>query len=134
MARADPVGAGSSFLLVRQLVRAAAALRESAPAGEQERGASCVRRPSLPGAEAARIADFLGALVGLSAPERPSPEMRAAQSDPQMMALWLRARSRVDRRRVRGAPLLRGARGSALGRLPSVTYLARALATSPPSP
>ncbi len=128
MARADPVGAGSSFLLVRQLVRAAAGLRESAPAGEQDAALRAYVARRCPGADVPRIADFLGALVGLIAPERPSPEMRAAQSDPQVMALWLR-RSFAEwiAAECAARPLLVVLEDLHWGDLPSVTYLARAL-------
>jgi eukaryotic-like serine/threonine-protein kinase len=94
-ARADPVGAGSSFMMVRQLVRAAAGLREMDPAPKQHdklrtHVASVCKEPS-----SARIADFLGELLAVPSSETPSPQLRAARNDPMIMAVWV-ARSFGD--------------------------------------
>ena len=128
VARADPVGAGSSFLLARQLVRAAAGLRESAPAAEQDAALRAYVTRRCQGADVMRIGDFLGALVGVASPERPSAEMRAAMSDPQTMALWLR-RSFGEWLAAECAarPVLVVLEDLHWGDLPSVTYLARSL-------
>ncbi len=89
-ARADPVGAGSAFLMVSQLVRAAAGLREADPMAEQDRALRAHVARRCQGGDIGRIADFLGELVGVASTERPSPQMRAARNDPQVMAEQLR--------------------------------------------
>ena len=67
LASADPVGAGSSLALVRQLVRAGAALRDADPG----------------------TAEFLRELVGDPSPT-PSSLLRAARSDPALLAERMR--------------------------------------------
>ena len=39
--------------------------------------------------DSARIADFLGELISVPSTEHPSPQLRAARNDPQVMATWL---------------------------------------------
>jgi hypothetical protein len=90
MARADPVGAGSAFLVVRQLVRQAVGLRQGSLATEQRVSLRAYVADVCKGADAARIADFLGELVGLPSIDCLSPELRAARNDPQIMSVWLR--------------------------------------------
>ncbi len=83
IARADPIGDGSARLLARQLLHEAV----RPPSSEN------LRRyiATVCGAEnGARIADFLGELIGSSASEEPCPELRAARNDPQIMRFWLR--------------------------------------------
>jgi hypothetical protein len=64
-ARGDPVGAGSAFMLARQLLQQP-------------------RRPGPPACE-----EFLGELTGQPA-ARPSPTLRAARHDPRLMSEWLK--------------------------------------------
>jgi tetratricopeptide (TPR) repeat protein len=128
MARADPVGAGSSFLLARQLVRAAAGLREGAPLAEQDPALRTyvARRCEEP--DAGRIADFLGELVGVATSDRPSLPLRAARNDPQVMAEWLRRSFREWlAAECAAGPLLVVLEDLHWGDLPSVTYLDGAL-------
>jgi hypothetical protein len=136
MARADPVGAGSAFMLVRQLIRRAVGLQEvSAESGQEAKllrayvGRVCV------GSDVGRIADFLGELLSVPSTERASPELRAARNDPQVMAVWLR-RSFGDWLAAGSAarPLLIVVEDLHWGDLPSVTYLGdglRALSARP---
>ena len=135
MARGDPVGAGSSFLLARQLVRAAAGLRESDLAEEQDRALRQYVARCCPGDDAGPIADFLGELVGLSSSERPSPQMRAARNDPQIMAEHLRRSfGQWLASECSARPVLVVIEDLHWGDLPSVTYLEealRALSTRP---
>jgi predicted ATPase len=95
MARADPVGAGSAFLIVRQLVRRAMGMREGERASEQHAKLRAYVAHRCSGADFVRIADFLGELIGVPSSERPSPQLRAARNDPQVMAARL-ARSFRD--------------------------------------
>ena len=128
IARADPVGAGSSLLLVRQLVRQAAGLREGDPAPEQ-----CTRLRAYVGevcttADSGRIADFLGELVGIPASDRPGIEVRSARNDPGTMAAWL-ARSFGEWLAAECAqrPVLVVLEDLHWGDSPSVAYLGDAL-------
>jgi hypothetical protein len=129
-ARADPVGAGSSFMLIRQLVRQAVGLREGDPTLEQWarlRGYISNRcREGDPG----RIADFLGELIGVSSTSGSSPELRSARNDAQMMAHWL-ARSFGEwlAAECTTVPLLVVLEDLHWGDLPSVNYLGEGLRT-----
>jgi hypothetical protein len=128
IARADPVGAGSSFLMARQLVRAAAGLREGAPIADQDSTLRTYVAGRCEGPEAGRIADFLGELVGVPTSGPPSLPLRAARSDPQVMAEWLR-RSFRDwlAAECAAGPILVVLEDLHWGDLPSVTYLDGAL-------
>jgi eukaryotic-like serine/threonine-protein kinase len=89
IARADPVGAGSSLLLARQLVRQAAGLREGDPAPEQEIRLRAYIAELCATPDSPRIADFLGELVGIRSSGRPGAELRSAREDAGIMAAGL---------------------------------------------
>jgi hypothetical protein len=89
-ARADPVGAGSALLLVRQLVRAAIGLHRGAPAGDQYARLCGYLTALCPGSDTGTLAEFLGELIDAPSQARPSPELRAARNDPQIMSVWLK--------------------------------------------
>ena len=89
VARADPVGAGSSLGLVRQLVRAAAGLREGDPADVQRARLTELLARDFRGDELARTSDFLGELVGAPT-QTPCAELRAARLEPAIMSAWIR--------------------------------------------
>jgi tetratricopeptide (TPR) repeat protein len=89
-ARADPVGAGSAFAIVRQLVRGAMGLREGDATDEQRARLDAHVSDVCKGENSERIADFLSELIGVSSTRRASPELRAARNDPQIMGVWLR--------------------------------------------
>jgi hypothetical protein len=134
-ARADPVAAGSAFILVRQIVRHAVGLREGDPVDEQHAKLRAQTAHVCRTGDAARIAEFLGELIGVPSTDRPSPELRAARNDPQIMAVWL-ARSFGEWLAGECAerPLLIVLEDLHWGDLPSVTYLTeglRALAGRP---
>ncbi|HTB79218.1 MAG TPA: protein kinase, partial [Polyangiaceae bacterium] len=134
-ARADPVGAGSSFMMVRQLVREAVGLREGDPAPEQhdklrKHLASVCKEPS-----SERIADFLGELLAVPSSDTPSPQLRAARNDPMIMAGWV-ARSFGEwlAAECRAQPLLVVLEDLHWGDAASVTFLGaglRSLASRP---
>jgi len=90
IARADPIGAGSSFALLRQLVRDAIGLRDGDPGAEQYAKLRARVGDVHRGQNTGRIADFLGVLIDAPSPEHPGPELRAARNDPNIMAVWLR--------------------------------------------
>ena len=136
-ARADPVGAGSAFVLARQLVRQAAGLQEGG--AEADRFTKLrdyvTRSCQRSGLDAARISDFLGELVNAPSTERGCPELRAARNDPQIMAVWLR-RSFGDwlAAECTARPLLLVLEDLHWGDVPSITYLVdglRALSARP---
>jgi hypothetical protein len=135
MVRADPVAAGSAFVMVRQVVRQAIGLRESDPARQQQAELRRYLEEVCQGRDVARIADFLAELMRIPSIERPSPELRAALNDAQIMAAWL-ARSFGDwlAAECSRRPLLLVLEDLHWGDLPSVTYLGdalRALGTKP---
>lgn len=130
MARADPVGAGSAFMLARQLVRDAIGRREGGdPATTQQANLRAYVAAIFKGPDFARVADFLGELIGVPCSE-PCLELRAARNDPQIMRTWLR-RSFCEWISAECAqrPLLVVLEDLHWGDLPSVTYLGDALAT-----
>jgi hypothetical protein len=135
IARADPVGAGSAFMLVRQLVRDAVGVREGEPVSEQHAKLRRYVRDVCNETDAGRIADLLGELIGAPSSEHPSPELRSARNDPAIMAEWLR-RSFTE---WLTAECLRGPRLLVLedlhwGDLPSVMYVGEALRASATRP
>ncbi|MEI8254656.1 MAG: AAA family ATPase [Deltaproteobacteria bacterium] len=86
-ARAESIEAGASLVLLERLVRDAAGL------GPEEHDHEKLRRhvESLPGlVSSGRVAEFLGELVGAPTTSAPGPALRAARSDGQLMADWLR--------------------------------------------
>jgi hypothetical protein len=135
MARADPVGAGSAFMMVRQLVRQAVGLREGDPAPEQHIKLRAHVADVCKHADFARIADFLGELISIPSTEHPSPQLRAARNDPQVMATWLgRSFGEWLAAECAARPLAVILEDLHWGDLPSVTYLSeglRALAAKP---
>ena len=128
VARADPVGAGSAFALVRQLVRQAVGLREGEPAIEQQTRLRAYVADVCPGVDCGRIADFLGELIGAPPAERPSPQLRAGRNDPQIMGVWLRRSfgEWLAAACARG-PLVLVLEDLHWGDLPSIMYLGEAL-------
>ncbi len=135
MARADPVGAGSAFMMVRQLVRHAVGLREGEPVVDQYAKLGAYVTERCKDGDSARIAEFLGELVGAPSSGQRSPQLRAARNDPSIMAEWLR-RSFGEWLAFECAarPLILVLEDVHWGDLPSFTYLGdglRALATKP---
>lgn len=136
MARADPVGAGSALLLIRQLVRGAVGLHGGDPATHQYRRLRDYVQALFAGdVDAARWAEFLGELIGAPSADKPSPELRAARNDPQIMSVWLR-RSFVQWLAAENAdrPLLLVLEDLHWGDAASVMYLGEALRTLSEAP
>lgn len=128
MARADPMGAGSSLLVVRQLVRSAVGLHRGVAAAEQHAHLSAYIAGLCPSGDTAQLAEFLGELIEAPSQAKPSPELRAARNDPQIMSVWLRRcfvqwlAAECDR-----APLLIVLEDLHWGDAASVLYLGEAL-------
>ena len=86
LARADAVGAGSTFLIVRQILW-------QTVGGDAQTAEAIVRARAgalFAEAEAGRITEFLLEQLGLSSSVPPTPQLRVARNDPQIMASWLR--------------------------------------------
>jgi tetratricopeptide (TPR) repeat protein len=130
-ARADPVGAGSAFVMARQLVRDAGGLRDGDVAAEQHAQLRAhldgLRGPACDEGHVARIADFLGELLGVP-PVDPGPELRAARGDPRVMGDWMR-RSFGEwlAAMVAAQPLLVVLEDLHWGDAPSIAYVSDAL-------
>jgi tetratricopeptide (TPR) repeat protein len=134
-ARADPVGAGSSFMLVRQLVRQAVGLREGDPAREHYEKLRAHVAVVCPGQDSGRIADFLGELLEVPSTDTPSPQLRAARNDATIMAGWI-GRSFGDWlvAECKSRALLVVLEDLHWGDVPSVTYLGEGLRTLSAAP
>ncbi len=134
-ARADPIGAGSAFMLARQLVREAVHLREGDSDVDQDRRLRAYTAEIVPDGDPRRLADFLGELLGVVSAQPPCPQLRAARNDPQLMGEWLR-RSFAEWMAAECAagPLLVVMDDLHWGDVPTVAYVGealRALATKP---
>ncbi|MBI4954640.1 MAG: protein kinase [Myxococcales bacterium] len=90
VARGEPMTAGSSLGLVRQLVRAAAVVREGASVAEQQAALGAHLAALLDEPERTRATEFLAEVLGIPLAGDGSPELRAARDDPRVMAEWLR--------------------------------------------
>jgi tetratricopeptide (TPR) repeat protein len=121
--------------MVRQLVRQAVRIRDADPAAQQHAQLRRYVEDLCDGVDFARVADFLGELIAVPSTERPCPELRAARSDPQIMATWLgRSFGEWLSGECARGPLLLVLEDLHWGDLPSVTYLGeglRALTTKP---
>ena len=117
VARGDPVGAGSAFKIVRQLVRHAVGVREGDPIVEQHAALRAYVAGRCDAADSGRIADFLGELIGVPRPIVPVRSFAPRAASRAIMAEWLR-RSFGEWLAAECAtrPAARRARGSALGR------------------
>ncbi len=89
-ARGDPLRMGSPFGLVGQLIRRAAGVYEGeALQLRQDKLRACVEA-RLAGDDAARVAGFLGELVGAPFPDEHGLQLRAARGDPVLMGDQIR--------------------------------------------
>jgi len=91
--RGDPIGAGSPFAMVAQLIRDATGIRGGEPLElKQGKLRDRVARNVSP-KHALRVSQFLGEIVGAKFPDDESLQLRAARQDPmlmgdQMQAAW----------------------------------------------
>ena len=127
-ARADPIGAGSAFMLARQLVREAVRLHGGDGDADDDRWLRTYATAIAPDGDPDRLADFLGELLGSVSAHAPSPQLRVARNDPQVMGEWLR-RSFGEWIAAESAagPLLVVLDDLHWGDVPTVAYLGEAL-------
>ncbi|MBX3270106.1 MAG: protein kinase [Sandaracinaceae bacterium] len=127
--RGDPVAAGSSFGVITRALAAAIGLREGDPLeARRERIRARVDR-HVAEAERARVAEFLGELLGAPFEGADSLQLRAARADLQLMGDQLR-RAVLDLldAQTSSRPLLVVIEDLQWGDLPSVSLLEAALA------
>jgi tetratricopeptide (TPR) repeat protein len=94
-ARGDSMRSGAPFGMLGQIVRAVARLVEGEPRDlAREKIAAAVARRVDPGRRR-RVAEFLGAMVGVEFPDEESEQLRAARRDPMLMGDQMR-RAWVD--------------------------------------
>jgi serine/threonine protein kinase/tetratricopeptide (TPR) repeat protein len=88
--RADPSGAGSAFGLLGRALRHAAGIIDGEPLPvRKEKLRGRVAR-SVPEADRARVAEFLGEIVGAPFPDEESVQLRSARRDPLLMGDQMR--------------------------------------------
>ncbi len=91
IARGDPMHHKSPFGMIAQILRRAADLHDNDPIEvQQSKLLSRVRRAEVEPAQAARIAEFLGEIVGIPFPDDASPKLRAARGDAMLMGDQMR--------------------------------------------
>jgi hypothetical protein len=128
LAAGDPVGAGSAFGLVGQLVRRAAGVREGLdPAEARGRLTARVAR-HLGEVDGARATEFLGELAGVPFPDDHSLPLAAARQNAQLMGdQMLRAWEGWLAAETAAQPVVIVIEDLHWGDVPSVRYLDRAL-------
>jgi len=128
LARADSIGAGSAFMIARQLVRQAASLREGDVLPDHATKLRAYLAEVCKADDFERIADFLGELIGVPSVAPAHPALRAARNDPQLMSVWLRRSFGAWlAAECAQAPLLIVLEDLHWGDVPSVEYLSDAL-------
>jgi tetratricopeptide (TPR) repeat protein len=88
-ARSDPMGAGSSLGIVRQLVRSAAGVREGDALATQREALRAHLSKLFVDEALDRGCDMLGELIG-APPVKPGLVLRAARDDARILSSWLR--------------------------------------------
>ncbi|HEV8321045.1 MAG TPA: protein kinase [Myxococcota bacterium] len=128
LARGDPLGAGSAFVLLGQLIRRTAGVREGEPNVVRTRKLRARVARQVPAAEAPRVSAFLGELCGVAFADDDSVQLRAARRDPQLMSDQL-TRAFLDflEAELSARPLLVVLEDLHWGDLPSVKFLDAAL-------
>jgi eukaryotic-like serine/threonine-protein kinase len=86
IAHGDPMRAGSPFGIVGQLVRHAAGIFEGEPLEERRQKLRARVASRVAEADAARVSEFLGELVGTPFSDEESVKLKAARSEPMLMS------------------------------------------------
>ncbi|NUQ74249.1 MAG: protein kinase [Polyangiaceae bacterium] len=95
IARGDPGRAGAPFGLIAQVLRREARLADGEPVSDRRRKIAALVGRRVREADRARVAEFLGELVGAPFPDEGRVELRAARQDPILMGDQIR-RAWVD--------------------------------------
>jgi len=95
MGRGDPMKAGSPYAILAPALRRAAAVVDGEPPHLRQRKLRARVSRNVRADDVARVAVFLGELVGVPFPEEDYPPLRAARTDPQLMGDQIR-RAFVD--------------------------------------
>jgi tetratricopeptide (TPR) repeat protein len=85
VAQGDPLRAGSPFGMAAQLLRHAAGLLEGEPLETRRQKLRARVEERVVEADAARVSEFLGELLGTPFPDPHSVQLRAARQDPMLM-------------------------------------------------
>ncbi len=85
----EPMAGGSPFGMLGPLLRRAAGIREAEPSDVRQRKLAARVARHVPEERRARVAEFLGELIGAPFPD-PSVELRAARQDAMLMADQMR--------------------------------------------
>ncbi|WP_437313394.1 protein kinase domain-containing protein [Sorangium sp. So ce385] len=127
--RADPVAAGSAFGLLARALRRAMGIRDGEPLEVRRRKVLArVERLDRLGDEGARVAAFLGELVGAAFPGDGDAQLRAARQSPMLMSDRLReAFEDFVRAECQRKPVLLVLEDLHWGDLPTVTLVDAAL-------
>jgi serine/threonine protein kinase/tetratricopeptide (TPR) repeat protein len=127
LAKSHSTGAGSAFLLARQLIRAATRMAES-PAPREVYAALVARlEPVLGAKQSAHCAEFLCELLGTPVEAKPNSVLSSARGDARLMSDWMR-RSFDQWLSVEASePLIIVLEDLHWGDAPTVTYLGDAL-------
>ncbi|WP_437622198.1 serine/threonine-protein kinase [Sorangium sp. So ce1151] len=135
LGRGEPMRAGAPFGLLGQVVRRCARMQDGEPieARRQKLKDRVARRVAE--GERARVAEFLGALVGTPFPDEESVQLRAARRDPVLMGDQLR-RAFVDflDAECRAQPVVLLLEDLHWGDQPSLEYVGAALRLLPGRP
>ncbi|MEO7092826.1 MAG: AAA family ATPase, partial [Polyangiales bacterium] len=91
--RADPMSAGAPFAMIAQAVRSAAGISDGEPLPVRRQKIAARVARAVPEADRARVAEFLGELIGAPFPDDHSVQLQAARRDPmlrgdQMRRAW----------------------------------------------
>jgi tetratricopeptide (TPR) repeat protein/predicted Ser/Thr protein kinase len=90
VARGDPMRAGSPFVLLGQLVRAALLVNPVDPLAVRQRRVQDAVAARVPPGEVSRVGTFMAELVGAPLGDAADPLLHAAHADAQLMADQLR--------------------------------------------
>jgi tetratricopeptide (TPR) repeat protein len=135
MAQGDPLRAGSPLGMVGQLIRRATGLLEGEPLEVRQRKLRSRVAQHVAPASAARVAEFLGELVGTPFPDQDSVQLRDARHDPLLMGEHLkRAWGLFLTAECSAHPLLLVLDDLHWSDPPSVQFLEEALRTVPEQP
>jgi eukaryotic-like serine/threonine-protein kinase len=120
MAQGDAMSGGAPFLLVAQMVRGTAGILEGEPVGVRQRKLRARIARNVPSADADRVTEFLGEVIGAQFPDKESVQLRSARADAMLMGDQIK-RAWEDFVRAESAePLLLVVEDLQWGDLPSV--------------